>query len=528
MSALTGLGPLLRATMHHDARRVAPWVMLLSMLSVTSILGYDAAFPDPADRQAFATALGANPALSLVFGPARDLMSTDGFNTWRAGQLGTFFAGLMGVLIVVRNSRANEDSGQAELLASGVMARGTRLAVALGVATAASIMLGLVCWLLTVAVGGGAEATFVLAASFTSSALVFAGVAAVTSQVGSDARVASSLAIAVIGGLYVLRGYVDSSGAADWLTWLTPFGWFERAAPATENDVRPLLLAVAVAAVLVLVAFWLQARRDFGQGLVASSSGPEAGRLSATIPGLALRLHRGPLLGWLAALGLLGALEGTLSSSVGDVIRENPVMAQVLAAGILDPDLLVFRFLVTILQLIGIIAAVMGVQIVLRVHVEELEHRVAPLLAGSLRRSTYFASNVLLALGATALAMLVAGTALGAVSSRRVDTVAFGDVVRQAVATIPAVWALVALAVLTVGAVPRIRAVSWLGIVGTFGITLLGPTFKLSDAQLGVSPFHHVPVVTSAPDWTQLSVVGAVSLVLVLVGFVGFRHRDVG
>jgi ABC-2 type transport system permease protein len=503
-------------------------VMLISMLSVTSILGYDAAFPNPADRMAFATALGANPALSLVFGPARDLMSTDGFNAWRAGQLGTFFAGLMGVLIVVRNSKANEDSGQAELIASGVVARGTRLAVALLVATIAALALGVVCWGLTVAVGGGREATYVLALSFSSSALVFGAVAAVACQIGSDARAATSLSVAVIGVLYVLRGYVDSSGGADWLTWLTPFGWFERSGPATDNDVRPLLLAVVVAVVLVAVAFWMQVRRDFGQGLVATNAGPEAGGFSATIPGLAVRLHRGPLIGWIVALGLLGGIEGTLASSVGDVIRENPVMAQVLAAGILDLDLIVFRFLVTILQLIGIIAAVMGVQIVLRVHAEELDHRVAPLLAGSLRRVTYYASNVGLALLATAVAMLVAGLSLGLVASSRVSTVALGDVVRQALATVPAVWALVAVAVAAIGALPRIRMVAWLAVVAVFGITLLGPTFKLSEAQLGVRPFHHVPVVTASPGWTGLLAVGGVTVLLLLVGFVGFRRRDVG
>ncbi|MDO5677133.1 MAG: hypothetical protein Q4G35_06455 [Propionibacteriaceae bacterium] len=36
----------------------------------------------------------------------------------------------MSIFIVVRNSRAQEDSGQAELLASGVMGRHTRLLVA--------------------------------------------------------------------------------------------------------------------------------------------------------------------------------------------------------------------------------------------------------------------------------------------------------------------------------------------------------------------------------------------------------------
>src|SRR5690606_11809340 len=120
------------------------------------------------------------------------------------------------------------------------------------------------------------------------------------------------------------------------------------------------------------------------------------------------------------------------------------------------------------------------------------------------------------------------GTSMGLVASARDESVAFSDVLGQALATVPAVWALVAVAVATVGAVPRIRLLAWLAVVVTFGITLLGPTFKLSDAQLSASVFQHVPDVTGAADWTGLLVVSAGALVLVVVGLVGCRRRVVG
>ena len=125
--AVAGARPLLRAALKQDARNIAPWIALITALSASSIIAYDLVFPDLRSRAELAATLGANPALSLIFGPARDLMTADGFNAWRAGALGGFFAALMAILIVVRNSRADEDSGQAELLASGVMGRQTRL-----------------------------------------------------------------------------------------------------------------------------------------------------------------------------------------------------------------------------------------------------------------------------------------------------------------------------------------------------------------------------------------------------------------
>ena len=112
----------------------------------------------------------------------------------------------MAVLTVIRNSRAHEDSGQAELLASGVLARASRLAAAVLMAVIASIALGVVSFLVTVACGGDVVGDRVLAGYFTASGLMFAGVAAVAAQLGSDARTASSIAVGTLGVCYVLRG----------------------------------------------------------------------------------------------------------------------------------------------------------------------------------------------------------------------------------------------------------------------------------------------------------------------------------
>ncbi|QDO90275.1 multidrug ABC transporter permease [Ornithinimicrobium ciconiae] len=519
---------MLRAALPQDARNLAPWVVLISLLSASSILAYAWVFPDQSDREQLATALGSNPALSLIFGPARDLMTGDGFNAWRAGQLGAFFAGLMAILAVVRSSRADEDSGQAELLASGVMARQSRLAVAVAIAAIASVALGVVCFVLTVISGGGVGPTLILSATFTASGLMYAGVAAVAAQLGSDARTASTLAVATLGISFLLRGYLDSSGAPEWTTWLTPLGWLERTRPATDNNPWPLLAALALAVVLIVVAFLLQGRRDFGQGLIATRPGPAEAGLAGNVWGLALALHRSALTGWLVAFAALGAIFGTLATTMGGVVAGNPALAAIVAAGVTSLSDLTFAFLATLLQLIAIIAAVMGVQLILRVYDEESNVRVEPLLAGSLRRTTYLASNVVLALVATAVALLVAGTTLGLVASARDDSIARGDVIWQALVTIPAVWVLVALATAAVGAAPSKRLVGWLGVVATFGLTLLGPTFNLPGWALDISPLRQVPIVTQAsPDWTGLLWLAGAFVLLMGVGFAGFRRRDV-
>ena len=527
-TGLTGTRPLLKVALRQDIRNIAPWVILIAALSASSILAYTVIFPDAADRTQLAATLAGNPALSLIFGPARDLMTADGFNAWRAGQLGAFFAGLMTILLVVRNTRADEDSGQAELIASGVLARQSRLAVAVLIAVTASFAVGTVCFLLTIACGGAITPTLILCATFTASGLMFAGVAAIAAQLGSDARTASSVAVATLGLCYVLRGYIDSSGAPNWLSWLTPLGWLEQTRPATGNNPWPLLIALAFAVILVLVAFLLQARRNFGQGMIAARPGPTQAGLVGNVWGLAFKINRGALISWMIAFAGLGLIFGNLATSIGDIIADNPTMAQILASGAASLSDLTFAFLATILQIIAVITAVMGVQVILRIYAEEIDYRVEPLLAGSLRRTTYLASNALIALLGTALALLVAGTCLGLIASARDDSISITKVVQQSAATIPAVWVLVALAITAVGAAPTMRLIAWLGIVATFALTILGPTFRLPAWALDLSPLRHVPNLSAAsPDWTGLAWLTGFIVIFLAIGFTGFRRRNI-
>src|SRR5699024_12531907 len=46
-----------------------------------------------------------NPALGLIFGPAFDLATTDGFNSWRSLALGGFLTALGAILTVTRATR---------------------------------------------------------------------------------------------------------------------------------------------------------------------------------------------------------------------------------------------------------------------------------------------------------------------------------------------------------------------------------------------------------------------------------------
>lgn len=222
----------------------------------------------------------------------------------------------------------------------------------------------------------------------------------------------------------------------------------------------------------------------------------------------------------------LGFIFGDLATSVGSVFAANPALVKVMAAGATTEAELTFGFVRTILSIAAIIVSIAGAQVILRLYAEEISFRAEPLLAGALPRPKLLASHVVVAYCLTTVGLLLLGAVLGFVARGELS---WGDVFLQAAATVPAVWVINGFAVATVGARPVARLASWVVIVATFGITLLGPTFKFPDWAMGISPLYHVPtVIQPDPSWTPVWVLVAIAAALVAVGFVGFRRRDVG
>ena len=525
-SPLTGTGVLLKTSLRYDAHTFAPWILIATVLSVSSVVLYPVIFPEQADRAAFAAAVGSNPALGLVLGPAFDLATVDGFNAWRSLALGGFLTALAATFTVVRATRGQEDSGQAELLASSVLGRGSRLLTGVGLALIESVLIGLVSGVATGLFGGDWESSLLLGATFTATGWMFTGFAAVASQLGTDARAASTLALGTLGVLYVLRGLAYSLNADAWAMWVNPLGWLTEARPATGNNWLPLVYAVVLTIICLTLAFVLQSKRDFGQGAVAPRPGPARGRIRSPW-GLAIHINAGLLLTWIVAFILLGITFGYFTGSIEEVLNQDSAVAHILAAGAVTHDELIGAFFLSILAILGSLAAIPGVQVILKVRSEELAERVEPILAGAVSRWRYYAGNVGLAFLSSTIYLVTAGMILTSLAVRADVGISFADGMLQTLATVPAMWTVVAFSVLVVGVRPRVPLAAWAGVLMSFMLTLLGPSFNLPDWALGISPFWHVPVVTQpSPDWSGLLWVSLFTVGFLTVGFVGFRRRD--
>lgn len=534
-----GTGRLLRLALRRDRIVLPVWIVAIAGLAWAVIASYQVTVTTEADRISTAMFSASNPMTRVFDGPASgtDLGAMALVEGWKVLAI---LGALMSAQAVVRHTRAEEETGRAELLGSAVVGRHARLTAALLLAFGANVVLGVAAAVAIAAPSGfgwsGALAEGMAAAGI---GWVFAGIAAIGAQVFSTARGANAVAAGALGAAFLLRAVGDLTGevtdggvalASNWPSWLSPYGWGQQVRPYYQDNWWIAGLFVAAAAALVAVAFALTNRRDVGSGMVPVRPGPAHAPRGLLSPfGLAWRLQRGTLLVWLVGLGIFGGVFGSLGDEVADFMLDNEAMRELLEA--LAPGADVVEIYYTfVMAIIGVAAGGYVVQALLRMRAEEVSGRVEPLLATATGRHRWLAGHVLIAGCGTALVLLVAGLAsglsYGAASSRWADGIA--DVTAAAAVQIPAALALGGFVLAVFGLLPRWAGpITWFALAVALVMGQLGALFELPQWLLNVSPFTHVPPVPAeafAP--TPMVWLSLVALGLGALGFAAFRRRD--
>ncbi|MFB6841494.1 ABC transporter permease [Streptomyces sp. NPDC056361] len=517
--SLAGTGALTRLALRRDRVMVPVWALVVGGMVASGAGSLEGLYGTAAERAELAASMTANSSMRALYGPVFG-DSLGGLVAWRFGTFGTVLAAVASLIVVVRHTREEEETGRQEMLSAGAVGRRAPLTAALLTALGLNAAVALI---VTAGLAGqGAAGALALGLAIGGTGMVFATSAALAAQFTESARLAKGLSAAVLGLAFALRAAGDSGtpDGSSVLTWLSPVGWAEQVRAFAGERWWVLLLIAAAVLLQASAAYALAARRDVGAGFVATRPGPAEGRL-ATAGALAWRLQRGSLLGW--SLGFLvgGLVFGGMVEGAADIVGDNE-QAREIFERMGGQSALTDAFLATMVSLFGMIAALYAVGSVLRPHGEETSGRAEPLLAGALGRLRWAAGHLVIAFGGSALILVLAG--LGLALSYGHDA---GPVLGAALVQLPAVWVLAGLAVLLWGAAPRAATAAW-GVAGLcLALGWVGPALDLPQAALDLSPFGHLPKLPGQDvDWTPVLALTALAAALVAAGLAGLRRRD--
>jgi len=519
-SPFTGVSSLLRLALRRDRIRLSVWIAILTLMMVYAPNAVKLAYPEEQQRLARVNLLK-TPAGMMLGGPMFGGNETD-LGAMMANELMLTLiiaTSILAINTVIRHTRAEEESGIAELVLSSVVGRYARTFAALILVGGINAVLALTMTLAMASTGFRIIDTAAMCLGITGVAMVFGAVAAVTAQLWRQARTATGAAMAALAVAALVRGIgdvIDNSGSA--LSWFSPIAWAQQMRAFVDVRWWPLALLVALAIALMALAAWLERSRQYDDGVIPSTGEKPNARPIRGVLGLHLTLQRGQTIGWTVGLFLAGLAFGSMTKSLLDAAKGNELLARVLATQGND------GVYTTMTQFLAAAATAYVVSAVLRVYHDEQSGLGEAVLAGAVSRWRWLLTAVAAALVGSIVLMFFAGLGNGLGAGLTLGEA--GTVVKLTLAGLAYVPAMAVIAGVAALAVALRQAwIGWLAITFVVTSLYLGALLRLPRWLIDLSPVgrttapSHYPVVA-------LTVMVVIAAALTLVGGWIYRSRD--
>lgn len=540
MGVFVGTGRLTRLALRRD-RIVLPvtFGLILAMV-VGSIPALVATYPNYETQLAYVVA-----SVPSIFGRIfQGTLQGPNLSSIIMAELFLFAAiliGVMSIFVVSRHTRHNEETGAGELIGSTVVSRSSPLSAALLVAIGVNLLLGFIIYLSLLSVPElGRTGSAFFAISLVLLGIFFAGVSAVTVQLSDYRRGANMMAISVLVGLFLVRGFGDAMGevsadglsvTAHWISWLSPLGWAYQVLPYTENRLTPLLMLLAITILAIGSSYFLMSKRDIGSSIFQSRSG--RARAQASLLGgfgLARRLQRGGFLAWLIGFSISGLMVGFLVNDFRETFEENEVFQALIAQN--SSDSLSKMIISSMFPLMAASLAGYAVTALSKMQDEEGSGRIELILSTALGRTKWLISHVwviTVGIASLFLSMGLVGAVSYLASATSEADVSFGEILLAAISSIPAMLLFAAVILVVFAFFGRfVKALAWTYYAYCALIASLVGIFSWPQWVSDFSPFTHTPIIPSDnPQLLPFFVMSALSVLLLGVSIMAFGRRDI-
>lgn len=526
---------LLRLAIRRDRIKLSVWLFSIAILVTAVTAAMSDFLPTQEEIVKQVIIRAESPAMRVFDAPASGA-SVGAFTMMRGSILIAVLTVLMSMQTVIRHTRQNEETGRAELIASTAVGKYASVTAALTVVVFANLLLSILIALAMISNGLPVQGALAAGSAFAGVGITFSAVAAITSQLSQSTRGATGLGTVMLGFAFLLSSIGNVLGEFNRNTFkvesasivrFTPWGWFQQVHAFHENNWWILALFIAAFFCLVLVAFYLIHHRDVGMGILPARRGPAFASKSLLSPvGLAWRLQRGLIFGWLIAMAVFGTLIGAISNEIKEMISvtENAQLAELLGG----TSAMITTIVASFIAFLGSFIAIYFVLALLRLRHEESDGYVEAILAAAVSRTKWLMSHVICTFfgGVSILFVLAFGASLTAGRTT-------GDTKEMLLALLeatflqgPAILVLGSFVIFLIGIFPK-GAVS-ISIAAVVFSLIAGPMFgtmlNLPEFIQNISPFTHTQV--GSVQWSSIISLLMIATFFTIFGIKAFSRRN--
>lgn len=523
-------GVLARFMLRIDRVRIPVWIILLALLTFAVAIAFTDLYATDADREAIAETMK-NPAMSAMVGQGYGLDNyTNG--AMMAHQM-LLFSGLavaiMSILLVARHTRGDEEDGRVEMIRSLPTGRLSNVTATVAVVSGTNVLLALIIGFGLYALGIESmdlQGSLLYGVALGTIGIFFTAVTAVFAQLSENSRGTIGLSFMVLGVSYLIRSIGDAGNEV--ISWFSPLGWVLGAEVYVNNYWWPIILTLVVSLAIIGGALYLNAIRDLESGFIPAKPGRRyASRYLQSPLGLSFRLQRTGLITWTIAMVVLGASYGSVLGDLESFFAGNEMMQQLLQSA--DGFSLTEQFIPMLMSIMAMISTIPALMVIFKLKGEENKNRTEHLLARAVSRTQLLGGYFVISVVVSYVMLLM--TALGfwsAGSAVMEDGISFSMLHNAAVVYLPALWAMIGIAVLLVGFAPKLTGLTWLYLGYSFIVVYLGGLLQFPEWMSNLSPFGYIPQLPIEDfDFMKVSILTIVAVIFIVIGFLGYKQRDI-
>lgn len=527
-------GRLLAINLRRDWLKMTIWMLVMAGLFASVAFKFNDLYGTKTAIAQIITTLK-TPAMISLFGrlPSGPYTTADIF----ASEMTVFmaiFGAIMNFSFAVSLTRGDEDSGVTELVSAHAVGPYATLTAAIAELL---VLNGTLALLYSFGLqfaglrGTDTAGNFVLGIGLGLNGLMFGVLAILLAQLVESSRAATGLSYAIFGLVYLSRMVTDVSHPK--YTWLSPLGWVEKFQTYRQNNWLPALFMLIASAIFIGGAILLRSHRDLNAGIIATRPGRKTASFMLQGPiGLFWRLERNTIFIWVIGMFLFAAMYGSVFDTVAGILKTNPLTMRLLAdphAAVAAQTQILKSFIAMLMIIFAVVSAIPGIQIINRLVGDEKKGFFESLHARPISRLRL--NGILTCLGlltsTITLAASVAGLEIAANSVLK-HPLATKLFVHAFTANLAPMLIMVAISVCLVGWLPRLTALNW-GYLGlAFGVGYFGRLLDLPNWATKLTPFGFIGRVPAvAVQWPTFWWQLGIALVIVIVGLVGYLHRDI-